>query len=77
MFNEVRILDATGKVKNVVSSKVLSRRYWKSFFDSPVLGAPAKNTKERPITAIQDKKIFVSSICIKGFAESKLLKSKY
>ena len=47
MFNEVRILDAEGKVKKVVSRKILSRRYWKSFFDSPVSGAPAKNTKGR------------------------------
>ncbi len=47
MFNEVRILDAKGKIKKVVSSKVLSRIYWKSFFDSPVSGAPTKNTKER------------------------------
>ena len=47
MFDEVRILDAKGKVKKVVSSKVLSRRYWKSFFDSPVSGAPTKITKGR------------------------------
>ena len=47
MFNEVRILDAKGKVKKVVSSKVLSRKYWQSFFDRPVSGAPAKNTNGR------------------------------
>ncbi|KMP10613.1 hypothetical protein UR09_05490 [Candidatus Nitromaritima sp. SCGC AAA799-A02] len=34
MFYEVRILDHKGKIKKVLSSKSLSKRYWKSFFDN-------------------------------------------
>lgn len=33
MFYEVRILDSSGKVKKVLSSKRLSKKYWNGFFD--------------------------------------------
>ncbi len=45
MFNEVRILDPNGKIKKVLSSKVLSRRYWKSFFENPTAGEIRKKAK--------------------------------
>ncbi len=42
MFYEVRVLDAKGKVKKVISSKILSARYWKRHFgDNP--GARGSN----------------------------------
>ncbi len=34
MFHSVKILDAKGKVKKVVSPKSLSQRYWGDFFDT-------------------------------------------
>ncbi|MBI4385080.1 MAG: hypothetical protein HY579_13740 [Nitrospinae bacterium] len=36
MFYEVRVLDAKGKVKKVISPKILSARYWERHFgDNP------------------------------------------
>jgi hypothetical protein len=35
MFYEVRVLDDKGKIKKVLSSKSLSKRYWNSFFEGP------------------------------------------
>lgn len=32
MFYEVRVLDGKGKVKKVISPKILSARYWKRHF---------------------------------------------
>lgn len=32
MFYEVKVLDAKGNVKKVISPKVLSARFWKSHF---------------------------------------------
>jgi hypothetical protein len=34
MFNEVRVFDPVGNLKNVVSSKSLSRRHWNDFNES-------------------------------------------
>ena len=44
MFHEVRILDAKGKQKKVLSSKLLSKRYWGSFFESTSNPAAAKKS---------------------------------
>lgn len=40
MFHEVKIFDKNGKVKKILSSKKLSKNYWKSFFQ---MGEPIKN----------------------------------
>lgn len=45
MFYEVRILDRQGKVKKVLSSKALSKKYWKSFFENPGAAEPSKKPK--------------------------------
>ena len=34
MFYQVKIYDAKGKVKRVISSKEISRKYWEKFFGS-------------------------------------------
>ena len=34
MFYEVRVLDPKGKLKKVVSSQELSKRYWNAFHES-------------------------------------------
>ncbi len=47
MFHEVKIFDPKGKMKKVLSSKVLSRRYWKSFFDPPKSGQTVRRGKRR------------------------------
>jgi hypothetical protein len=39
MFHEVKIFDAKGKVKKVLSSKKLSKDYWNSFFQ---MGKPIR-----------------------------------
>lgn len=44
MFYEVRILDKNGNVKKVLSSKDLSRHYWKVFEDHSHAG-PKKGRK--------------------------------
>ena len=48
MFHEVRILDPNGKVKKVLSSKILSRRYWESFFEHPGAGKKAGKPGPKP-----------------------------
>jgi hypothetical protein len=40
MFHEVKIFDAKGKVKKVLSSKKLSKDYWNSFFQ---MGEPIRS----------------------------------
>ena len=40
MFHEVKIFDAKGKVKKVLSSEKLSKDYWNSFFQ---MGEPIKS----------------------------------
>ena len=36
MFNQVKILDAKGKVKKVLMPKSLSQHYWGDFFDKSI-----------------------------------------
>ena len=43
MFHEVKIFDKKGKVKQVLSSKKLSNKYWDSFFHNPLSEAMKKN----------------------------------
>jgi hypothetical protein len=43
MFHEVKIFDKKGKIKNVLSSKKLSNKYWDSFFHNPWSEAMKKN----------------------------------
>jgi len=40
MFHEVKIFDKKGKVKKILSSKKLSKKYWDSFYK---IGEPIKN----------------------------------
>jgi len=39
MFHEVKIFDKKGKVKKILSSKKLSKKYWDSFYK---MGEPIK-----------------------------------
>ena len=48
MFHEVRILDAKGNQKKVLSSKLLSKKYWVSFFDNASNSETAKNANIKP-----------------------------
>lgn len=50
MFHEVKILDKTGKVKKVLSSKKLSKDYWNSFFKmgEPIRGKGKKGKQKKP-----------------------------
>ena len=34
MFHKVHIIDPKGNIKKVLSSKLLSKRYWDSFFEN-------------------------------------------
>ena len=47
MFYEVRVLDRKGKIKKVLSSKSLSKRYWDSFFDGSGPEETPKKSKTR------------------------------
>ena len=33
MFYQVKVMDSEGKLKKVISSQELSKRYWNTFFD--------------------------------------------
>ncbi len=43
MFYPVKVTDAKGKVKKVLSSKKLSNKYWKDVFDKTQAKAPRKS----------------------------------
>jgi hypothetical protein len=47
MFFQVRIKDAQGNVKKVVSSESLSKRYWDEFFNNTSEGETIKNSEKR------------------------------
>ena len=44
MFHEVKIFDKKGKVKKTLSSKKLSKNYWKSFYQ---MGEPIKKKEKK------------------------------
>jgi len=47
MFFQVRIKDAQGNVKKVISSESLSKRYWDEFFNNTSEGETIKNSEKR------------------------------
>ena len=44
MFHEVKIFDKKGKVKKILSSKKLSKKYWDSFYK---MGEPIKKSGKK------------------------------
>ena len=59
MFHEVKIFDNKGKVKQVFSSKKLSKEYWKSFFNDPLSEKKGKGhvTKRQKSTGCDDENL--------------------
>ncbi len=47
MFHPVKVLDPKGNIKKVLSSKLLSRRYWDSFFSAQGGTQSAKKNNSR------------------------------
>ena len=47
MFFQVRVKDGKGKVKKVISSETLSKRYWDDFFKGPSDGENTKTNVKR------------------------------
>jgi hypothetical protein len=47
MFHEVKIIDKQGKVKKVVSSKTLSKRYWEDIANANLKGIKIKGSKSK------------------------------
>ena len=56
MFHEVRVLDCKGNTKKVLPSKLLSKRYWNSFFKSATKAEVSKKYKAKEENKY-DKKI--------------------
>ncbi len=47
MFYPVKVTDAKGKVKKILSSKKLSNKYWKDVFEETKAKAPRKRKVTR------------------------------
>ena len=55
MFYKVQVLDAKGKLKKLLTSRMLSKRHWDLFPDNIKKSEKEKNLKQKKINLIRLK----------------------
>jgi hypothetical protein len=63
MFYQVKVLDKEGKLKKVITSNELSKRYWNSFFDDANGDSRPKATPQQNRKKKKELEIYFDHYC--------------